>query len=314
MLESLNGVLLQFAKMPKQPFPYPMIQAIAPVIGLGYNLFAGAVPAAKPTVPFQLAQASQPRMNMARAANGLDVLLAVAIEQRAKTLSIATSTPGQVVDSRGTTLQVLAASQKLTLQPSDRGIATLGGNTPILPNSFWIGASQGGYVWVGSRWYRGRVRIVMQPNGLLAVNHLPLEDYLYSVVGSEMPASWPMEALKAQAVAARSYALVHYLRPASDFFHLGNTQRWQVYKGLDSETSRTQQAVRQTTGQVLSHRGGVVESLYAATQAIVTDVHGGFGMSQHGAKDLAVRGYTYLHILGSYYPGVSLAQLRLKAR
>jgi hypothetical protein len=51
--------------MPKQPFPYPMIRAIAPVIGLGYSLFSGAVPAAEPTVPFQLAQASQPRMNMA---------------------------------------------------------------------------------------------------------------------------------------------------------------------------------------------------------------------------------------------------------
>ncbi len=293
---------------------HKIIQAIAPVMGLSSSLLMGSFDLSVQAMPLKIAQVSRPNLKLASTSPRVsDVLLAVAIENNANALTLATSTPGQVVDDRGGVLQVLAASQKLTIQPSDRGISALGGNTALLPNSFWIGASQGGYVWVGSRWYRGRVRIIQQDTGLLAVNHVQLEEYLYSVVGSEMPASWPIEALKAQAVAARSYALVHFLRPASDFFHLGNTQRWQVYKGLDGEHTRTLEAVRQTAGQVLSHRGGVVESLYASTYEIVMDAHGGYGMSQNGARDLATRGYTYLHILGNYYPGVNLAQIRLKS-
>lgn len=242
-----------------------------------------------------------------------DVLLAVAIERSVPALSLATSTPGQITDDAGRVLRGVSTSQPLIVQTSNGTIA-IAKSSFVMPNSFWVTASSGGYVWVGNRWYRGRVRVILQGDGLLAVNHVHLEQYLFSVVGSEMPASWPLEALKAQAVAARSYALVHYLRPASPFFHLGNTQRWQVYKGVDSESSRTYEAVRLTSGQVLSHRGGVVESLYAATDEIVSDAHGGQGMSQYGARDLAAKGYSYRHILGNYYPGVSLAQIRLRDR
>lgn len=242
-----------------------------------------------------------------------DVLLAVAIEQNIAALSLATSTPGQVTDDTGRVLRGVSRSQPLIVQASNGAIA-IANSSFTMPKSFWVNASSGGYVWVGSRWYRGRVRVILQGDTLSAINHVHLEQYLVSVVGSEMPASWPLEALKAQAVAARSYALVHYLRPASSFFHLGNTQRWQVYKGIDAENSRTYEAVRLTSGQVLSHRGGVVESLYAATDEIVSDAHGGRGMSQYGARDLAAKGYSYRHILGNYYPGVSLAQIRLRDR
>ena len=66
-----------------------------------------------------------------------------------------------------------------------------------------------GAVFVGDRWYKGKLLLVVQGNKLLAINYVNLEEYLLSVVGSEMNAAAPIEALKAQAVAARSYALVH---------------------------------------------------------------------------------------------------------
>jgi peptidoglycan hydrolase-like amidase len=179
------------------------------------------------------------------------------------------------------------------------------------PPSIWIKATRGGYVYAGEHWYRGRIRLIFQGNSLLVINHVDLEEYLYSVVGSEMPSYWSPSALKAQAIAARSYALARYVQPVSPFYQIGSDEAWQVYKGLDGETSSTREAVSQTTGQFLSYQGGVVDSLYAATDDIVIQAHGGLGMSQTGAQALATQGYDYLHILGTYYPGTALARLQL---
>ena len=123
------------------------------------------------------------------------------------------------------------------------------------------------------------------------------------------------EALMAQAVAARSYALAHMARPANRHWHLGDTTRWQAYRGLGSVHARTQQAAASTAGLILSYQGGIVESLYAATQQIVNEAHGHLGasMSQHGAQDLAEKGYRYNQILGHYYRGASLARLKAGA-
>jgi SpoIID/LytB domain protein len=118
-----------------------------------------------------------------------------------------------------------------------------------------------------------------------------------------------INALKAQAVAARSYALVHIIRPASRWYNLGDNQRWQVYKGISTEYNTTQQAVNETNNKILSRQGGVVESLYASTEEIVNRAHGGSGMSQTGAYKLAEAGYNYQQILGYYYPGVEVATL-----
>jgi peptidoglycan hydrolase-like amidase len=166
------------------------------------------------------------------------------------------------------------------------------------------------------RRYRGRLRLLQMPAGLLVVNHLPLEEYVASVVGAEMPSSWNREALKAQAVAARSYALAHMARPASRHWHLGSTTRWQAYRGLESATGRTRQATRDTVGLILSYQGGIVESLYAATTALTIEAHGHLGasMSQHGAQELASRGMAYNQILARYYPGAALARLRSGGR
>ena len=132
------------------------------------------------------------------------------------------------------------------------------------------------------------------------------------VVGAEMPSAWNEEALKAQAVAARSYGLVHLIRPASSDWNLGDTTRWQAYAGQASSTARTRKAAEATRGLVLSHQGGLVESLYAATQAIVDEAHSHLGasMSQHGAQKLAQQGLTYNQILDRYYNGASLARIR----
>ncbi|OLP20006.1 hypothetical protein BST81_02735 [Leptolyngbya sp. 'hensonii'] len=222
-------------------------------------------------------------------------------------LPVSTSTKGIVVDDSGRVLRGMQAMQPVYAQPGSQGINL---NSWDAPTSIWIEASEGGFVFVGEHWYRGRVRLVLIQDSIVAVNHVDLEDYLPSVVGSEMYHDWSIEALKAQAVAARSYALVHYIRPAGTYYQIGSDEYFQVYKGLDSEAPSTREAVLQTTGQVLSYRGGVVESLYAASDDLVLEAHKGVGMSQEGAQKLASQGYSYLQILGNYYPGTTLAQLK----
>ncbi|AOY80032.1 SpoIID/LytB domain-containing protein [Moorena producens JHB] len=228
----------------------------------------------------------------------------VAVANGVKSLVVATSTPGELLDARGQPLGKLTANQGSNVKPLGDYIQIGNYKTPA---GLWVKPTNGGYVLVGSRWYRGDLLLISKGDSILAVNYVDLELYLSSVVGAEVYPSWPMAALKAQAIAARSYALVHAIRPASKFYDLGNTQRWQVYKGIKYEWNTTAQAVQETRGIFLSYKGGVVESLYAASDHIVKNVFGGQGMSQTGARDLAKQGYTYQEILGNYYPGTSLA-------
>lgn len=230
----------------------------------------------------------------------------VAVARNASALTVGASSAGWVINTDGSSHCDIPAQTSLTAYPTATGIQF---GDCQLSGAVWLEAEQGGYVFVKNGWFKGRVLVFNDGGQLLAVNFVRLGDYLSSVVGSEMYHHWPLEALKAQAVAARSYALTHHVRPASDYFDLDNTQRFQAYKGINLETVNTQRAVVETAGEFISYKGGIVESLYAASDQIVQEAHGGQGMSQHGAKDHAAKGYTYDQILGIYYPGTSLSRL-----
>ena len=173
-------------------------------------------------------------------------------------------------------------------------------------------SGQNGAIVVNGSSYPETVYFLNRGRGWLVINQLSLERYVASVVGAEMPSHWNPEALKAQAVGARSYALVHLVRPADSDFNLGDTTRWQAYGGLKSQSASTAAATKATQGLVLSFQGGLVESLYASTSEIATEAHSHLGasMSQHGAQELAMKGLKFNEILGRYYVGASLARLK----
>ena len=173
-------------------------------------------------------------------------------------------------------------------------------------------SGRNGAVVVNERSYPETVYFLNRGDGWIAINQLSLERYVASVVGAEMPSHWNPEALKAQAVAARSYALVHLVRPADSDFNLGDTTRWQAYGGLNSQSAPTAAATKATQGLVLSFQGGLVESLYASTSEIAAEAHSHLGasMSQHGAQNLAMKGLKFNEILSRYYVGASLARLK----
>lgn len=109
---------------------------------------------------------------------------------------------------------------------------------------------------------RGDVVVTRGKSALVAVNVLPLEDYLVGVIGSEMPKSFPPEALKAQAVAARTYALHKKLEQLGQPYYLGSSVISQVYRGLDAEDARTHEAVESTRGIVMTWQLQPIEAYF----------------------------------------------------
>ena len=100
---------------------------------------------------------------------------------------------------------------------------------------------------------------------LTTVNEVMLEDYLYGVVPNEMGYAWPMEALKAQAVAARTYVMHDMKKHASEGYDVCATTHCQVYRGKQKEHTRTNQAVDATKGEYLTYKGKTILSLFHAS-------------------------------------------------
>ena len=109
---------------------------------------------------------------------------------------------------------------------------------------------------IGARTYRGSLVLGFHGSGARTVNHVSMENYLRSVVPSEMPASWHAEALKAQSVAARTYSARYRANLGGKYaYDVCNTAACQVYKGTMSEHPNTDKAVKATAGQVLTYQG-----------------------------------------------------------
>ncbi|MFB8787829.1 MAG: SpoIID/LytB domain-containing protein [Potamolinea sp.] len=146
--------------------------------------------------------------------------LRVAVANGESSLVVGSSTSAEIVNSQGKILGKIAANEGTNVQPDGQYLRIGKWQTPA---GVWLKPAKGGFVFVNNNWYRGDILLVSQGNSLLAVNYIDLESYIASVVGAEVSPSWPIDALKAQAIAARSYALVHYIRPAHDLYDLGNT-------------------------------------------------------------------------------------------
>ncbi|HEY9676368.1 MAG TPA: SpoIID/LytB domain-containing protein [Drouetiella sp.] len=129
-------------------------------------------------------------------------------------------------------------------------------------------ASRDYQVWCDSKWWRGSLEIIHFGNSLTVINLLDLENYLMGVVPSEMPSSWHLEALKAQAVAARSYAYAHMGANSkwfrSEGYDVVPDVRDQAYKGRAAEALSTDRAIRETQGIILKDSGRVKPGFYRA--------------------------------------------------
>ncbi len=156
-----------------------------------------------------------------------------------------------VSDSRGA--EVARARRRLRILPAAGGTVTI-----LDVPGHWDKRT--------TRAYRGMIEIrTDRSGGLTVVNIVDIETYLRGVVPSEMPANYPLEALKAQAVAARGQALIKAGRHRRQGFDLCATQHCQVYGGATSEDPRTDRAVAETRGEVLTYHGRLADTLYSST-------------------------------------------------
>jgi stage II sporulation protein D len=184
--------------------------------------------------------------------------LRIAVTKGVSRVKVGSSTPAVVRDTAGRELGKVEAMEAISATSSGSGVAVdkwKGSQLTIEP-------TDGGVVWIGDRWYRGHIRLIRMGQGVTALNLVDLEEYLYSVVGGEAIPTWPLEALKAQAVAARTYALHKVSKSANRYYDLDTTTRTQVYKGLDTEFVSTQDAVNSTAGQVMIYNGQIILSAF----------------------------------------------------
>ncbi len=161
----------------------------------------------------------------------------------------------------GETVEVSAYGRTVHLRPPDS-----------FAESLVIGAdaNPGHSLDVNGVRYRGMLRLYPAGDALLVVNELSLEEYLYGVLPKEMPTSWPMETLKAQAVAARTFALSRKRNAQTPLYDLDDTRNSQRYEGADTEVPNVRRAVDATRGEVMLFDGKLVTACYHANSGGIT--------------------------------------------
>ena len=127
-------------------------------------------------------------------------------------------------------------------------------------------------IWYKNRRYAGELRVLLNDQKLQIINYLKLEKYLKSVVGSEMPKEFPLAALQAQAIAARTYALK--LLGKNEVFDIHSTQASQVYLGLEAETAKINRAVRSTSSLALFYENKLIEAVFHSSSGGRTENSG----------------------------------------
>ncbi len=251
---------------------------------------------------------------------------------------VGTSDVGVIIDAHTnrTVAELKAMKGYLIIAKRDKMAIKVNGEfKEINSDRIVIKSSKNGFVSTKNKWYRG-ILIIQNRNGTLTViNDIDIESYLKGVIPSEMPISWDIEAHKAQAIAARSYALANLGKRAGYGYDLNDTPNDQAYGGASAEKNGTNKAVDETKGIVLTYNQKIISAFYTASAGGKTgnssaawaknvpylrsvpsyDGHvgkkgHGVGMSQYGANTLAKQGYNAYQILKYFYKDVSFARLK----
>ncbi|MHC1698164.1 MAG: SpoIID/LytB domain-containing protein [Geobacteraceae bacterium] len=186
------------------------------------------------------------------AANGDTETIRVAVQKGKESIRI--NGVGLVaVDSYGNSLSV---PFPLVVKKEGSGISAGG----VLLRSLKV--SSPGFVQINDKGYRGHLEVYPSEQGLLVVDEMLLEDYLVGLINCEISSQWPIEAVKAQAVVARTFALFQKQSRKNLLYHLESTVYDQVYGGSDIEDSRAARAVSETRGEVVDFNGKIIQAFF----------------------------------------------------
>jgi stage II sporulation protein D len=229
-----------------------------------------------------------------------DYWVRVLIQSDAKTCTITASSPLRV-SSAGPVPRLQPAQQSLPTVRSPAKVVVSGGHLSVSEiaapgDDIILSTDNNNYILgLNDQRYRGQLRLTVNPDRrtFTIINFVPLEPYLAGVVGAEMPDYWEPEALKAQAIAARTYCLFarrHNGRTRD--WDVASTQASQVYKGVNAESSQVWKAVNATTGKVLTIRGGraTLDNIFPAYFSAICGGHTEDGEHVFGDPGLPLRG------------------------
>lgn len=259
----------------------------------------------------------------------------IGLQTNVDSTAVGTSIDGKIIDANTNhTICDLEAMKGYVIKPYHNLMAILYNGTyyKIDSDNIVVRTFDKGFVSAKGKWYRGVIMIQNKNGKLTVINNVPLEDYIKGVVPSEMPSGWAAEAHKAQAIAARSYALANLGKRAKFGYDLKDTPEDQAYGGASKETADTNYAVDQTKGIVLTYNMKVINAYYSASAGGQTNADNwgstlpylrsvpsfddnvkknghGVGMSQHGANNLAKQGYNAYQILQYFYKDVKFARV-----
>lgn len=144
---------------------------------------------------------------------------------------------------------------------------------------------------INKKKYRGNLLISIENNNLLFINKLDLESYLYGVLPAEISPGWPDEVLKAQAVAARSFAIYNLNKNKNSLYDLSDCVLSQVYSGYDIENKKTTNAINQTKGEVLVYNNEVIQAFF----------HANSGGKTASSEEVWGGRFDYLKSIDDYY-------------
>lgn len=163
----------------------------------------------------------------------------------------------------GSSLGSYPAGTRLTISKSGNGLSVNGKS--VGGKIYFKSGGSGAAFAVKGNQYRGVIKAIASPSGVTLVNQVSMEDYLKGVVPCEIVPSWQMDAIKAQAVAARTYAMFHKNGYRSAGYDVTDDTRTQVYRGVSAETEATNRAVMETAGEVVTYGGSPIDAVFHAS-------------------------------------------------
>ncbi|MFH1829403.1 MAG: SpoIID/LytB domain-containing protein [Pseudomonadota bacterium] len=195
---------------------------------------------------------------------------------------LVTSDKSVLIDGYSEKINVLPQGKRPDESFASKGTVRISaGNTGLIMNSIPVGTTAmitntSRRYRIGDRSFRGSIEAIWKSSdNILIVNHLPIEDYLVGLIGSEVYPTWPMDALKAQAIAARTYALHHAdakkQAAARGDYDVTATVLSQVYEGTHKEDFRAYAACKETEGMALLRNGSIFPAYYHSCCGGITE-------------------------------------------
>jgi len=163
-------------------------------------------------------------------------------------------------------MQNIPPSKKICILSDDNNIIING--IPIPDKEIELLSDD--FLELNNKKYRGSMCVLIKENEILIINKVKLDYYLYGVLPSEVIPNWPEECLKAQAVAARTFAVFNKMNSKSPYYDLDSNILSQVYKGYNLETKRTNDAIDGTKDEIMIYNGKVIQAFFHANSGGMT--------------------------------------------